>query len=524
MEEVCTPFPLSEAELRARLSPETTTATRDVLDGRVVVEQVERDALQTALKRRRIEEKEVRTFECLNVITLPSRRCFVKKSKREKGEYEMRALAAVTNVAFVHNLPTRTPLLLDAEISAQRTIMFLDDVGRSVEQCFFKASQASVLGGTRGEEGTFDRCFFVDAVCAQVVLTLYTLQRRMGFCHNDLHTKNVSVRECETAFALEDECGSFLFPSGSPYVCFTDLEFAMGSGLCASESAPRQVGFVQNATNNSFDVVRFFTALFHPERSRAEREALSRLSPSLRRLGEEMVRYVGTRHETEHFPHHVSAPTPSKILSAHLEFIERFRVSRVPPLVRCHRTEPPSAESRVWFAAREARSNGVGAGPKRVNWFPFIASNREEAREVVRAIAEGIATEVSERMWQLCKNGKASSRSSRAGSKSGLKEDVRTPWMAYEEGSARREVRAHVVRAQRICRLAYVAMEHNPEEMRKASLGVRCRRAIDETCLDDVWSLEHVCSGVCAESWSLDKFCPSTGLDAIRQCANRSLY
>ena len=126
-------------------------------------------------------------------------------------------------------------------------------------------------------------------------------------------------------------------------------------------------------------------------------------------------------------------------------------------------------------------------------------------------------------MWQLRKNESGSSRSSRAGSKSGLKEDVRTPW-TYEEGSARREVRAHVVRAQRICRLAYVAMEHDPEATRKASLGVRCRRAIDETFLDEVWSVEHVCSGVCAESWSMDKFCPSTGLDAIRQCANRSLY
>ena len=100
--EVCTPFPLSEAELRARLSPGTTTVTRDVLEGRVVVEQVERDALQTALKRRRVE-KEVRTFECPNVIALPSRRCFVKKSKREKGEYEMRALAVVTKCAFAHS-------------------------------------------------------------------------------------------------------------------------------------------------------------------------------------------------------------------------------------------------------------------------------------------------------------------------------------------------------------------------------------------------------------------------------------
>lgn len=499
MAEDCKTFPITDEDLRVRLPFGKTTVTQDVLAQRIVVEQENRDALISALQRRGLDVKDIKSTGNSNVVYLHKEKCFVKKSKKKQGEHEVLALVVLAEVSRVHNLAPRTPLLVDVDVTENRVVMFLDDVGRSIEQWFFR--------DTRLEHNLE---LLLDAVCAQIVLALYALQRRMGFCHNDLHTKNVLVRTSNVDFAVEDDIGIFLFPKGVPFVCFTDFEFMSASGVYLKSDIWKSTFFSLNAVNNSFDIVRFFTSFFHPERLKTRSDVFEHLSPSLKSFGEYMIRFLGTQSEVEHFPFHVHAPTPAKILREKHSFVERFRTRSVPPLVLFYKSEEPTRVHKIWFTAKEARSNGIGNGPKKINIFPLTCQNKEAIHEVVVALSENLAQEVGVRVWNLQKQDGKRKR-----------EDKK---MSFQEEAIEREIRAYVVRAQRVCRLAYLAMEMNADEIQNLDLSRRCVRAIDGTFVQDVWSIDDIVSGVCAENWPLSKFSPKSALDVIRQAANRNLY
>lgn len=482
------PF-LTEATLRDRLES-GKSAVRELQEGGAPVDSSgERDVLAAALERRGLQKGDIEPVTG-NVVYVPSLRCYVKNNRNPKGEHEARALAVLGEAVRAHNLPPIISPLIDVHRSPGRVVTFVDDVGISVERWLFKEERDEANFATQ-----------LDAVCAQLVLGLYALQRRAAFCHNDLHTKNVSIRFSDEATALAEDVGTFQFPAGSPFVCITDLEFATGVGIEYPNAYAHRERFIQNgAVNNCFDLVRFFTSMFHPRRGVRERRIFSRVSPSLATCKTEMLRHLSPETEWEQFPSHVAAPTPAKILAQKLTFIEQFRVRHVAPFACFFRLAEPSETLQRWFRVRETRSEGKM--PCKVRWTRWAAGGAPPAdalgaEETVARTARALAEAAGQRVWQL-----------------GHKK--------YRHEGSSREIRAMVVRAQRVCRLMYFVLETEPSAGADPALPSRCARAVDATVAE--WSVDQILSGVPAEKWALNKFSPDTALDVMRRSSERNLY
>ncbi len=351
---------------------------------------------------------------------------FVKQSvDLEIGAHELKASAALSAITRVFGLPPFFAAPVDFDANRTNCVMFFENIGQSLEDWLYDPTGGGYALLKRSPRRFSDA---VDAVVTQVVLALSLLQGLAGYHHNDLHTRNVCVRESaewSVAFDLDGETRCYVFPSLR--VGFADQEFATMRWRGGALALPRcsfAAAMVSNVANNCFDLWRFCTSTFLRKRPQ-QPLIFEHLSPALKNF---LQQFDSVRHHTQArdwFPYLSCGPTPTDCCRSRLAFMERFR-------------SPGAAGAH--FRVRGRRLKAFEIKEKRSSPAPLLRSRSLSTApsEEVQAFVQRVAAK------------HAKSAHARASAKDS----------PFDLGAAAPEIRARffkfsLTRAQRVCRLLY---------------------------------------------------------------------